>query len=121
MINFWIFLDLPLINCEIELTLSWSKEWIISKTSITSIIPANPPAQEMAAIQTTGVKFQINNAKLYVSVVTLSINDNTNFLENIKQGFKRTISWKKYRKKYYLIDPTFININRLFTLSFKEW
>ena len=42
------------------------------------------------------VKFQINNARLYVPVVTLSINDNIRFLENIKQGFKGTISWNKY-------------------------
>ena len=52
----------------------------------------------MAAIQTPGATFQINNVKLYVPVVTLSINDNIKFLENIlKQGFKRTISWNKYK------------------------
>ena len=60
----------------------------------------------------------------------MSINDNTKFLENIKQGFKRTISWNKYKSEirtqtknnnlYYLIDPTFRNINRLFVLSFKN-
>ena len=75
-------------------------------------------------------KFQINNAKLYVPVVTLSIKDNIKFLENINQRFKRTISWNKYRSKIatqrknnnlgYLIDPTFRNINRLFVLSFKN-
>ena len=53
----------------------------------------------MAAIQTTGATFQINNAKLYVPVVTLFINDNIKFLENIKQGFKRTIFWNKYRSE----------------------
>ena len=58
---------------------------------------ANPAVPGVAAIQTTGTSFQINNAKLYVPVVTLSINDNIKFLENIKQGFKRTISWNKYR------------------------
>ena len=36
----------------------------------------------------------ITNTKLYVLVVTFSINYNIKFLENIKQGFKRTISWK---------------------------
>ena len=60
----------------------------------------------------------------------MSINDNIKFLENIKQGFKRTISWSKYRSKTtiqpknnildYLIDPKFKNINRLFSLSFKN-
>ena len=41
--NFWRFLDLPLISCEIELDLSWSKECIISEISITPAIPGNPP------------------------------------------------------------------------------
>ena len=77
--NFWRSLDLPLINCEIELDLSWSKECIISEISKTSRIPgnadANLPVPAVAAIQTTGATFQINNAKLYVPVVTLSTND----------------------------------------------
>ena len=79
---------------------------------------------------TTGVTFQINNAKLYVPVFTLSINDNITFSENIKQGLKIMISWDKYRSEIrtqlkgnnldYLIDPTFGNINKLFVLSFKN-
>ena len=39
-----------------------------------------------------GVSFIITNTKLYVPVFTLSIHGNIKFLENIKQGFKRTIS-----------------------------
>ena len=35
-------------------------------------------------------KIQINNTKLYVSVIILSLNDNIKFLENVRQGFKRT-------------------------------
>ena len=125
--NFWRSLDLPLINCETELDLSWSKECIKSEISI---IPRMPPVQDVTAIQTTSATFQISNGKLYVPVVTLSINDNIKFLENIKQEFKRTISWNKYRSEIttqtkknnsdYLIDPTFRNINRLFVLSFKN-
>ena len=81
-------------------------------------------------MQITGITFQINNGQLYSLVVTLPFNDNTKFLQNIKQGFKRTISWNKYRSEIttqsksnnldYLIDPTFININGLFVLSFKN-
>ena len=41
----------------------------------------------------------ISSTKLHVPVVALSINDNVKFLENIKQEFKRTISWKKYRSE----------------------
>ena len=53
----------------------------------------------MAAIQTTSATFQINNTKFYVLFVTFSINDNIKFLENVKQRFKRTISWNKYRSE----------------------
>ena len=76
-----------LINCEIKLDLSWSKNCIISEISVILRIPANPDAnllvQEVEAIQTTGTTFQINNAKLYVPVVPLSINDDIKFLESI--------------------------------------
>ena len=43
---------------------------------------------EVAAIQITEATFQINNGKLYVPVVTMSITDIIKFLENVKQGFK---------------------------------
>ena len=77
-------------------------------------------------MQMTGAFFQINSAKLYVPVVTLSKNDNIKFLENIKQWLKRTISWIKYRSEVatqpknnldYMIDSTLRNINRFFVLS----
>ena len=77
-----------MINCGTEIDLSLSKEWIMSEISITPRIAGNrnarPPAQAREARQTTGVTFQINNAKLYVPVITLSINDNIKLLENIK-------------------------------------
>ena len=60
----------------------------------------------------------------------MSINDNIKLLENIKQGFKRTISWDKYRSEIttqtknnnlnYLIDPTIGNINRPLVLLLKN-
>ena len=46
-----------------------------------------------------GVSFIITSTKLYVPVFTLSINGNIKFLENIKPGFKRTISWNNYRSE----------------------
>ena len=68
--------------------------------------------------------------KLSVAVVTLSINDNIKFLEDIKQGFKRSISCNKYRSEIttqpkknnldYLINTKFSNIIRLFVLLFKN-
>ena len=132
--NFWRYFDLPLINCEIDLDWSWSKECIISEISIIPRVPgnprANPPTLDVKAIQTTGATFQINNAKIYIPVITLSINDNIEFSGKIKKRFKRIISWNKYRSEIktqsknnfldYLIDPTLRNINRLLALSFKN-
>ena len=127
MSNFWRSLDLLLTNCEIEIDLSWSKECVISEISITPTIAGNLPN---SARQTTRVRFQINNVKLYVPVLTLSIYDDIKFLQNINQRFKIIISWNKYRLEiitqlqnnnlYYLIDPNFRNINRLFVLLFKN-
>ena len=122
---------MPLINFEIELDLSWSQECIISEISITPRVAGEPnanlPVLVEEAIQTTGATFQINNAKIYVPVVTLYINDNIKFLENIQQEFKRTFPWNKYRSEIttqpknnnlnYLINPTFRKINRSFDLS----
>ena len=85
--NFWRSFDFPLIKFEIELDLLWSRYWVISEISRISRTVGNPPTQQMATT-TTSATFQINNAMLYVPVVTLSINDNIKFLENIKQGFK---------------------------------
>ena len=85
--------DSPLINCEIEIDLLWSKECIIFEISITPKIAGNPnarpPVQAREVRKTTWAEFEINNAKLYVPVVALSINDNIKVLENIKQRFKQ--------------------------------
>ena len=85
--------------------------------------PNADPVEYEVIIQTTEAIFQIHNVKLYVLVVMLSINNNIKLLENIKQGFKRTISWNKYRSEIitqpknnkidYLIDPLYGNFNYL--------
>ena len=130
--NFWRPLVLPLINCEIGLDLKWTKYCILSEISRTFRVVdpnANPVMYELVTA-TTSATFQINNDKLYVPVVTLSITDNIKFLKNMKQRFKRTRSWNKHRSEIttptknnyldYLIDPTFRNINRLFAILFKN-
>ena len=73
--------------------LVWSSNCIISEISRTAAVNGDNPVE---ATLTTGATFQINNAKFYVPVVTLSINNNIKFLENIKHGFKRRVSWNKY-------------------------
>ena len=76
------------------------------------------------------MEFSIKDTKLYVPVVTLSKENVTKLLEQLKSGFKRTLKWNKYRSQMtvqsnnnnlnYLIDPTFTNVNRLFVLSFQR-
>ena len=68
--NFWRSLDIPLINCEITLILSWYKECLLVGRAF-----RGPPA---AAINSpTDAKFEITDCKLNVPVVTLSAeNDN---------------------------------------------
>ena len=44
-----------------------------------------------------GMEFQITDTKLYVPVVTLSKENDTKLLGQLKAEFKRTIKWKKYR------------------------
>ena len=74
--------------------------------------------------------FQINSTKLYVPVVTLSINDNIKFVQSLKQRFKGIVSWSKHKSKIttqprnrnlnYMINPTLRNIKRLLVLLFKN-
>ena len=83
-----------------------------------------------AIVAPSGKTFKIKDTKLYVPVVTLSKENDTKLLEQLKSGFKRTIKWNKYRSQMTIqpqnnklncfIDPTFTNVNRLFVLSFQR-
>ena len=120
---FWKSLNIPLINCEVELNLTWSKNCVLADMTRRNAQGDNP-----AIVATTGLEFKITDTKLYVPVVTLSKENDIKLLEQLKSGFKRTIKWNKYRSQMtiqlqnnnlnYLIDPTFTNVNRLFVLSF---
>ena len=48
-----------------------------------------------AIVAPTGLEFQITDTKLNVPVVTLSKENDTKLLEQLKVRFKRTIKWKK--------------------------
>ena len=112
--NFWRTLEMPLSNCEVNLILTWSSACVLISTNI--------PNQ--AAI------FEIIDTKLYVPVVTLSTQENTKFLQQLKSGFKRVINWNKYLSKpellaqnpnlNHLVEPSFQGINRLFVLAFEN-
>ena len=68
---------MPLINCEVNLILTWSKDCVITNS-------------------TGEGKFAITETKLYVPVVTLSTKDNEKLLQQLKSGFEKTIGWNKY-------------------------
>ena len=84
--NFWRSLNALLINCEVELILTWSENCFLADMTVAN----NPP---------TGLEFQITDTKLYVPVVTLSKENDIKLLEQLRSGFKRTIKWNKYRSK----------------------
>ena len=123
--NFWKSLNIPLINCEVKLNLTWSKNYVLVAMAERDAENDNP-----AIVAPTELEFKITNTKLYVPVVTLSKEYDIKLLEQLKRGFKRTIKWNKYRSQMtvqsnnnnlnYLIDPTFTNVNRLFVLSFQR-
>ena len=113
--DFWRTLNIPLVNCEVELILIWSKNCVLADMTAAD----NPP---------TKLEFQITDTKLYVQVVTLSKQNDKKLLQQLKSGFKRTVKWNKYKSQVtiqpqnkslnYLIDPMFTKVNRLFVLSF---
>ena len=112
--NFWRTIEMPLINCEVNLILTWSSRCVLIAT----------------AVQNQAATFEITDTKLYVPVVTLSTQESTKFLQQLKSGFKRVINWNKYLSKpellaqnpnlNHLVEPSFQEINRLFVLAFEN-
>ena len=72
--NFWRRLNIPLINCEAELILTWSKNCVLADMTTRHAEGDNP-----AIVAPTGLEFKITDTKLYVPVVTLSKENDTNF------------------------------------------
>ena len=83
LINFWRTLKMPLINCEINLILTWPANCVILFT----------------AIANQGATFAITGTKFYVPVVNLSTKGNLNLLDKLKSDFKRTNNWNRYQSK----------------------
>ena len=99
--NFWRSLDIPLINCEITLVLSWYKECILVGRA-----HRGPPA--VAINSPTEAKFEITDCKLHVPIVTLSAENDNKLLEQLKSGFRRSIKWNKYMSQMSNQNKTII-------------
>ena len=86
--NFWRSLEIPLINCKVEISLNWIENCVLT----TAEVGANA--------DTTGVNsatFKITDVKLYLPVVTLSVGDNLKLTKQSDKGFKRSAYWKEYK------------------------
>ena len=111
--NFFRSLEMHLINCKMKLNLTWKKECVLSN-------------QDGAAV------FIINDTKMYVPVLTLSKEDNKDFIEKQNKEFQRSIYWNEYKAKeinenaeanvfkYINLDPSFQSVNRLFVIAYNR-
>ena len=112
--NFSRTLKIPLINCEVNLILTWPENCLIVSTDVAG----------------QNVIFAITDTKLYVHVITLSQQDNAKLLQQLKSGFKRVTNWNKYLSKpelfarnpnlNHLVEPSFQGINKLLVLAFEN-
>ena len=104
---------MPLINCKIKLNLTWKKKCVLSTDAGDAV-------------------FIINDTKMYFPVVTLSREDNKDFIEQQNKGFQRSIYWNEYKTKgqdkdanankfkYINLDPFFQGVNRLFVMAYSR-
>ena len=114
--NFWRSLEMPLINCKVELSLNWIERCLLTVAHTAT--------------------FKIPDAKLYVPIVTLSAEDNKKLLKLLGEGFKRPVYWSKYKvinnkiveiaannkEKYIreLLDSSYQGVKRLFVLAYNN-
>ena len=100
---------MPLINCRVELSLTWGENCILLS---------------LAGIST----FTITDAKLYIPVITLSIEDNARLTKLLSKGFERSVYWNKYKvipNKLYnandyireILDASYQGVKKLFNLA----
>ena len=111
--NFFRSLEMPLINCKIKLNLTSRKEYVLSTSAGEAV-------------------FIINDTKLYVPVVTLSKEDDKDFIDQQNKGFQRSIYWDEYKTKeinedadanvfkYINLDSSFQGVNRLFVMAYNR-
>ena len=95
---------MPLINCKVELSLKWYETCL-----------------QTAATTAT---FEITDTKLYVPIVTLTVEDDSKLSKLLNEGFKRRIYWNEYKVTpnkivlRELFDSSCQSANRLFVLAY---
>ena len=115
--NFWSSLEMPFINCKVELSLKWYERCLLTAAATTAT-------------------FRITDPKLYVPIVTLSIEDNSKLTKLLNEGFKRPIYWNQYKVTpnkiaeiadandvkhiTQLLDSSSQGVKRLFVLAYNN-
>ena len=108
--NLWRSLEMSLINCKVHLEINSLKDCFLSSAG-------------------NSAKFKITDAKLYVTIVTLSTKDSVNLTKQLSEGFKRSVYWNSYQAKpakeiekrknlYKLHNASFQVLRRLFVLAY---
>ena len=72
--NFWRSLEMPLINCKVELSLKWIENCVLT-----------------TAANANEATFKITDAKRYVPIVTLSAEDNAKLSKLLGEGFLKDL------------------------------
>ena len=86
--SFWRSLEMPLINCKLELSLRWIENCVLTAAAV---------GNNANATGAGSATFKITDAKLYVPILTSSAEDNAKLSKLLGEGFKRSIYWKKYK------------------------
>ena len=123
--NFWRSLEMPLINCKVELLLKWIENCVLTTAEIGA--NADATGADSATLEVTDVR-------LYVPVVTLSAEDNVKLVKQLNEGFKRPVYWNKYKVTHNkvveiaaanaekhireLLDSSYEGVKRLFVLAY---
>ena len=114
--NFWRSLEMSLINCKVGLSLKWYEKCLLTAA--------------------TTATFRITDAKLYVPIVTLSIEENSKLTKLLNEAFKRPIYWNEYKVTSHkiveiadandvkhireLLDSSCQGVKRLFVLAYNN-
>ena len=119
--NFFRSLEMPLVNCKVDLELTWNRNCVVCSAD---------------GVGGNQVTFKVTDTKLYVPIVSLSTKDNTNLTKQLNEGFKRTIYWNRYKSIAIavtakvvdgnkvstqfrkLLDASYEGVNRLFLLGY---
>ena len=98
--------------------LSWYTDCVLVGRALRNAPDPQPDPPIAANESPTDAKFEITDCKLYIPVVTLSAENDSKLLEQLKSGFRITIKWNKYISQVsnqnknnnlsYLIDPTLV-------------